>query len=51
MRDRVLRDLARRIDSPGLENVVSRVVAREIDPYEAVDLLLDAIGWHEGRPT
>ena len=51
MRDRVLRDLARRIDSPGLDKVVARVVAREIDPYGAADLLLDAIGWHEGRPT
>ena len=51
MRDRVLRDLAGRIDSPGLENVVARVVAREIDPYGAADLLLDAIGWHEGPPT
>ena len=51
MRERVLRDLARRIDLPSLESVVSRVVAREIDPYGAADLLLDLIGWHEERPT
>ena len=51
MRERVLRDLARQIDSTSLESVVSRVIAREIDPYGAADLLLDATGWHDARPT
>lgn len=40
MRERVLSDLARRIGSEALDLAVSRVVERELDPYDAVDLLL-----------
>lgn len=40
LRDRVLRDLARRMDAKALDNVVSRVVDKELDPYGAVDELL-----------
>lgn len=40
LRERVLRDLANRVDSQSLENVVSQVVAKQLDPYSAVDVLL-----------
>lgn len=40
MRERVLNDLARRIDSRALDLAVSRVVGRTLDPYDAVDMLL-----------
>ncbi|HEX7012967.1 MAG TPA: methylmalonyl Co-A mutase-associated GTPase MeaB, partial [Steroidobacteraceae bacterium] len=40
LRDRVLRDLARRMDAQALDDVVSRVVDKELDPYGAVDELL-----------
>lgn len=40
LRERVLRDLARRMDPQGLESVVSRVVEKQLDPYGAVDELL-----------
>jgi hypothetical protein len=35
-----LRDLAQRIDTATMERVLSRVVGRQLDPYDAVDLLL-----------
>lgn len=40
MRERVLRELANRMDPQQLESVVSRVVDKQLDPYGAVDLLL-----------
>jgi LAO/AO transport system kinase len=40
MRERVLRELASRMDPQGLENVVSQVVDKQLDPYGAVDVLL-----------
>lgn len=40
MRDRVLRDLAARMDRLGVDEVVARVVAKGLDPYGAVDVLL-----------
>jgi LAO/AO transport system kinase len=40
MRERVLRELASRMDPQGLENVVSQVVDKQLDPYGAVDALL-----------
>jgi LAO/AO transport system kinase len=40
LRDRVLRDLANRIDQPTLDDVVLRVVDKTLDPYGAVDTLL-----------
>jgi LAO/AO transport system kinase len=40
LRERVLRDLANRLDRRRLDDVVSRVIDKELDPYAAVDLLL-----------
>ena len=40
MRERVLRELARRIDAETMARVLARVVGKELDPYEAVDVLL-----------
>jgi LAO/AO transport system kinase len=40
LRERVLRDLADRIDLRALEDVVLRVVDKTLDPYGAVDTLL-----------
>lgn len=40
MRERVLRELARRIDPETMERVLSQVVGKELDPYEAVEVLL-----------
>ena len=40
MRERVLRELAQRIDTETMERVVSAVVAKQLDPYDAVDALL-----------
>ncbi len=41
LRERVLRDLANRMDRQCLDAVVSRVVDKQLDPYSAVDVLLD----------
>jgi LAO/AO transport system kinase len=41
LRERVLRDLANRLDRQCLDAVVSRVVDKQLDPYAAVDVLLD----------
>ena len=40
MRERVIRELARRTDPQRLEDVVSQVVNKRLDPYAAVDELL-----------
>lgn len=40
MRERVLRELARRMDPQQIEDVVSQVVNKRLDPYGAVDELL-----------
>ncbi len=40
VRERVLRDLARRLDHESLNRVVARVLDKELDPYGAVDVLL-----------
>jgi LAO/AO transport system kinase len=40
LRDRVLRDLANRVDQQSLDTIVSRVVDKRLDPYSAVDELL-----------
>jgi LAO/AO transport system kinase len=40
MRERVLRELAQRIDTETMERVLSRVVGKQLDPYDAVDVLL-----------
>ena len=40
LRERVLRDLARRMDPQSLENVVSLVTDKRLDPYGAVEELL-----------
>jgi len=40
LRERVLRDLARRMDQQALENVVGRVAEKQLDPYGAVEELL-----------
>jgi LAO/AO transport system kinase len=40
LRDRVLRDLAKRMDAATLEQVVLQVVDKQISPYGAVDALL-----------
>ncbi|MFN8571827.1 MAG: methylmalonyl Co-A mutase-associated GTPase MeaB [Gemmatimonadaceae bacterium] len=44
LRERVLRDLAARISAPRLEAVVARVVNKQLDPYAAVDELLESSG-------
>jgi len=36
----VLRELAQRVDAEMMEQVLSRVVGKQIDPYEAVEVLL-----------
>ena len=41
LRERVLRDLAQRMDSRGLDDVVMRVVDKTLDPYAAVEALLE----------
>ncbi|MEZ4586683.1 MAG: methylmalonyl Co-A mutase-associated GTPase MeaB [Gemmatimonadales bacterium] len=40
MRERVLRDLARRIDATAVAAAASRVLQKELDPYDAAELLL-----------
>jgi LAO/AO transport system kinase len=40
MQERVLRELANRVDKQQLDDVVFRVVDKTVDPYEAVDALL-----------
>jgi LAO/AO transport system kinase len=40
MRERVLRELAQRVDAETLERVLSQVVGKQLDPYDAVDVLL-----------
>jgi LAO/AO transport system kinase len=40
MQERVLRELRERLDKDGLEEIVSRVVDKDLDPYGAVDVLL-----------
>lgn len=40
LRERVLRDLARRLDPQSLENAVARVAEKQLDPYAAVEQLL-----------
>jgi GTPase len=40
LRERVLRELERKLDEKGLEEVVARVVDKSLDPYSAVDALL-----------
>lgn len=40
LRERVLRDLARRMDQQQLESVVGRVADKQLDPYGAVEELL-----------
>lgn len=42
MQERVLRELAARVDAQRLDDVVLRVVDKTVDPYEAVDALLKA---------
>ena len=44
MRERVLRELAQRIDPETMEAVLSQVVGKQLDPYEAVDVLLAPVG-------
>jgi LAO/AO transport system kinase len=44
MRERVLRELAQRIDPEAMEAVLSQVVGKQLDPYEAVDVLLAPVG-------
>jgi LAO/AO transport system kinase len=41
MQERVLRELRERLEKAGLDDVVSRVVDKDLDPYGAVDVLLD----------
>lgn len=41
LRDRVLRDLANRIDARSLDEVVAQVVDKKLSPYGAVEALLD----------
>jgi len=41
MQERVLRELRERLQKGGLDEVVSRVVDKDLDPYGAVDALLD----------
>ena len=40
MRERVLRELARRTDATAVEAAASRVTQKQLDPYDAVELLL-----------
>ncbi len=40
MRERVLRELARRIDATAVTDAASRVMRKQLDPYDAVELLL-----------
>jgi len=40
LRERVLRDLARRMDPQSLDNVVALVAEKRLDPYGAVEELL-----------
>ncbi len=42
LRERVLRDLASRLDKQGLDAMAVRVVDKSLDPYAAVDALLDS---------
>lgn len=44
LRERVLRDLAGRVSPKALDDVVSRVVDKTLDPYAAVDTLLGNLG-------
>jgi LAO/AO transport system kinase len=41
LRERILKELARRTDAGCLERVVSRVVSKQLDPYGAVDVLME----------
>ncbi|MGH8319577.1 MAG: methylmalonyl Co-A mutase-associated GTPase MeaB [Steroidobacteraceae bacterium] len=41
LRERVLRDLAHRLDRQKFDSVVSRVLDKDLDPYRAADTLLD----------
>ena len=41
MRERVLQDLERNIDKQALDQIVSQVVDKELDPYSAVNTLLE----------
>jgi GTPase len=41
MQERVLRELRERLEKGGLDEVVSRVVDKDLDPYGAVDAVLD----------
>jgi len=40
LRDRVLRDLNNRIDAEKLDQIISQVIDKKLNPYEAVDTLL-----------
>ena len=42
MQERVLRELRERLDKEGLDDIVSRVVDKDLDPYGAVDVLFDS---------
>jgi LAO/AO transport system kinase len=42
MQERVLRELRERLDKGGLDEIVSRVVDKNLDPYGAVDALLES---------
>jgi LAO/AO transport system kinase len=42
LRERVLRDLASRLDKQGLDAMAVRVVDKSLDPYAAVDALLES---------
>ena len=44
LQEKVLRDLRERLDKRGLEDIVARVVDKDLDPYGAVDVLLDDRG-------
>ena len=41
MQERVLRELRERLQKGGLDEIVSRVVDKDLDPYGAVDVLLE----------
>lgn len=45
VRERIFQDLTGRIESSGLEGVVARVVAKDLDPYAARNAVLTAMGW------
>jgi GTPase len=49
LRERLLRDLARRVGEPALEAAIDAIASRRVDPYTATERLVASGGIGEGR--